>query len=126
MVYIASDGSLADTKKRKWGLSIIRDFIVGIFDFIGLFFRTLTASPTTLENERVSVLFLLLYPLYAFCVHISQFIRRVIMYINDYILLYLIHCFIRINNILNHFYIIGTTTYHIRTTSRCTTWGEWQ
>ena len=55
MVYIASDGSLADTKKRKWGLSIIRDFIVGIFDFIGLFFRTLTASPTTLENERVSV-----------------------------------------------------------------------
>ena len=57
MVYIASDGSLADTKKRKWRLSIIRDFIVGIFDFIGLFFRTLTASPTTLENERVSVCF---------------------------------------------------------------------
>ena len=57
MVYIASDGSLADTKKRKWRLSIIRDFIVGIFDFIGLFFRTLTASPTTLENERVSVFF---------------------------------------------------------------------
>ena len=64
MVYIASDGSLADTKKRKWRLSIIRDFIVGIFDFIGLFFRTLTASPTTLENERVSVCFFLLYHYY--------------------------------------------------------------
>jgi hypothetical protein len=79
MVYIASDGSLADTKKRKWGLSIIRDFIVGIFDFIGLFFRTLTASPTTLENERVSVFFLL----YHYYVSMITFFS------------YLIHCFLR-------------------------------
>jgi hypothetical protein len=99
MVYIASDGSLADTKKRKWGLSIIRDFIVGIFDFIGLFFRTLTASPTTLENERVSVLFFCcIHYMLSQCIF-TQFIRRVIMYINGYILLYFIHCFIRINNI---------------------------
>lgn len=52
MVYIASDGSLAETKKRKWGLSILRDLILGVFDFVGLFFRTLTASPATLESER--------------------------------------------------------------------------
>ena len=54
MVYISSEGSLSDTRKRKWGLSIIRDLIVGVFDFVGLFFRTLTASPSALENERVS------------------------------------------------------------------------
>jgi hypothetical protein len=58
MVYIASDGTLAETKKRKWGLSIIRELIVGFFDFVVLFFRTLTASPTALETERVSPAFL--------------------------------------------------------------------
>lgn len=54
MVYITSEGTLSETKKRKWGLSIIRDLIVAFFDFVGLFFRTLTASPAALETERVS------------------------------------------------------------------------
>mmetsp|Transcript_38038 Transcript_38038/g.65007 ORF Transcript_38038/g.65007 Transcript_38038/m.65007 type:complete len:96 (-) Transcript_38038:118-405(-) len=52
MVYINSDGTTSETRKRKWGLSIIRDFVVGIFDFVGIFFRTLTASPAALEAER--------------------------------------------------------------------------
>lgn len=52
MVYINSEGNLSDTRKRKWGLSIIRDLVVGIFDFVGIFFRTLTASPSALEAER--------------------------------------------------------------------------
>lgn len=52
MVYINADGTTSDTRKRKWGLSIIRDFVVGIFDFIGIFFRTLTSSPSALEAER--------------------------------------------------------------------------
>ena len=55
MVYINSHGSVSDTpRKRRWGFGLIRDLIVGVFDFVGLFFRTLTASPTALENERVS------------------------------------------------------------------------
>jgi hypothetical protein len=58
MVYITSEGTLAEKKKRKWGLSIIRDLLVGLFDFVGLFFRTLTASPTALETERVSAVLL--------------------------------------------------------------------
>lgn len=53
MVYINSEGSLSETRgKRKWGLSLIRDFVVGVFDFVGLFFRTLTSSPAALEHER--------------------------------------------------------------------------
>jgi len=58
MVYITSEGTLTEKKKRKWGLSIIRDLLVGLFDFVGLFFRTLTASPTALETERVSAVLL--------------------------------------------------------------------
>ena len=54
MVYINSEGSVSDTRKRRFGFGMIRDLIVGVFDFVGLFFRTLTASPTALENERVS------------------------------------------------------------------------
>ena len=53
MVYINSHGSVDDTRKRRFGFGLIRDLIVGVFDFVGLFFRTLTASPTALENERV-------------------------------------------------------------------------
>ena len=57
MVYINSEGHVADSRKRSpWRLSIIRDFIVGIVDFVGLFFRTLTSSPQTLEAERVSLM----------------------------------------------------------------------
>eukprot|EP00584_Thalassiosira_punctigera_P021196 CAMPEP_0172552940 /NCGR_PEP_ID=MMETSP1067-20121228/47281_1 /TAXON_ID=265564 ORGANISM="Thalassiosira punctigera, Strain Tpunct2005C2" /NCGR_SAMPLE_ID=MMETSP1067 /ASSEMBLY_ACC=CAM_ASM_000444 /LENGTH=95 /DNA_ID=CAMNT_0013341017 /DNA_START=195 /DNA_END=482 /DNA_ORIENTATION=+ len=52
MVYINSDGSTSETRKRKWGLGIIRDLIVGVFDFVGIFFRTLTATPSALEEER--------------------------------------------------------------------------
>mmetsp|Transcript_20651 Transcript_20651/g.37309 ORF Transcript_20651/g.37309 Transcript_20651/m.37309 type:complete len:96 (-) Transcript_20651:453-740(-) len=52
MVYINSEGTVSDTRKRKWGLSIIRDFVVGVFDFVGIFFRTLTASPAALQTER--------------------------------------------------------------------------
>ena len=53
MVYINSGGEVGGSRKRKgFGLGLIRDFIEGIFDFIGLFFRTLTASPSTLEAER--------------------------------------------------------------------------
>lgn len=52
MVYINSEGNVSDTRKRKWGLSIIRDLIAGAFDFVGLFFRTLTASPSALQSER--------------------------------------------------------------------------
>jgi hypothetical protein len=58
MVYITSEGTLAEKKKRKWGLSIIRDFILGLFDLVGLFFRTLTSSPAALETERVSAVLL--------------------------------------------------------------------
>jgi hypothetical protein len=52
MVYINSEGHVGNAKKRRFGLGLIKDFIVGIFDFVGLFFRTLTASPATLEAER--------------------------------------------------------------------------
>lgn len=53
MVYINSEGNVSTgTKKRRFGLGLIKDVIVGIFDFVGLFFRTLTASPATLEAER--------------------------------------------------------------------------
>lgn len=55
MVYITSEGTVSDTKKRKWGLSLLRDWIVAVFDFIGIFFRTLTTSQAALEHERVSV-----------------------------------------------------------------------
>ena len=56
MVYINSDGNVGNTRqRRKWyDITIVRDFIAGIFDFVGLFFRTLTSSPATLESERVS------------------------------------------------------------------------
>mmetsp|Transcript_6778 Transcript_6778/g.16684 ORF Transcript_6778/g.16684 Transcript_6778/m.16684 type:complete len:97 (-) Transcript_6778:424-714(-) len=52
MVYINSDGTTSATRKRRWGLNLVRDFVTGIFDLVGLFFRTLTASPSALENER--------------------------------------------------------------------------
>ena len=52
MVYINSEGSVGNKKKRRFGLGLIKDFIVGIFDLLTLFFRTLTASPTALEAER--------------------------------------------------------------------------
>lgn len=53
MVYINADGTASDTpKKKKWGLSLIVDFFVGVFDVVGIFFRTLTASPAILESER--------------------------------------------------------------------------
>ena len=52
MVYINSEGNVGHAKKRRFGLSLIRDFVVGVFDFIGLFFRTLTTSPATLEAQR--------------------------------------------------------------------------
>jgi hypothetical protein len=55
MVYITSEGTVSDTKKRKWGLSLLRDWVVAVFDFIGIFFRTLTTSQAALEHERVSV-----------------------------------------------------------------------
>jgi len=51
MVYISSEGNVGETRKRG-PLSIVRDFVVGIFDFVGLFFRTLTANPAVLESER--------------------------------------------------------------------------
>mmetsp|Transcript_29133 Transcript_29133/g.41672 ORF Transcript_29133/g.41672 Transcript_29133/m.41672 type:complete len:91 (-) Transcript_29133:347-619(-) len=52
MVYINSDGNVGSTPKRRFGLGLIKDFIVGIFDFVGLFFNTLTATPATLEAQR--------------------------------------------------------------------------
>mmetsp|Transcript_26861 Transcript_26861/g.42129 ORF Transcript_26861/g.42129 Transcript_26861/m.42129 type:complete len:93 (+) Transcript_26861:199-477(+) len=52
MVYINSDGNVGHARKRRFGLGLIKDFIVGIFDFVGLFFNTLTASPATLEAQR--------------------------------------------------------------------------
>ncbi|KAL9185527.1 hypothetical protein ACHAXT_003304 [Thalassiosira profunda] len=51
MVYINADGTTSTTRKRGF-FSLIRDFVAGIFDFMGLFFRTLTASPSALEAER--------------------------------------------------------------------------
>lgn len=55
MVYINADGTASDTpKKKKWGISLIADFVFGVFDLVGMFFRTLTASPAALESERVS------------------------------------------------------------------------
>lgn len=59
MVYINSEGTVGGTRKRRGPFRFIADFIAGIFDFIGLFFRTLTASPTALEAERVSSLVLI-------------------------------------------------------------------
>mmetsp|Transcript_30198 Transcript_30198/g.71876 ORF Transcript_30198/g.71876 Transcript_30198/m.71876 type:complete len:93 (-) Transcript_30198:371-649(-) len=54
MVYINSDGSTSQRKTRNWWRvdKLVRDVIVGVFDFVGLFFRTLTSSPQTLEHER--------------------------------------------------------------------------
>lgn len=54
MVYITSEGAVSDAKKRKWGLSLLRDWIAALFDLIGIFFRTLTTSQSALEHERVS------------------------------------------------------------------------
>ena len=55
MVYINADGTTSDKpKKKKWGLYLVADFVVGVFDFVGMFFRTFTSSPATLESERVS------------------------------------------------------------------------
>lgn len=53
MVYINGDGTTSDTpKKKKWGLSLLTDFVAGVFDFVGIFFRTLTSNPATLQSER--------------------------------------------------------------------------
>merc|ERR1719291_869659 len=54
MVYINSDGTTSQKKTRNWWRvdKLIRDAVVGVFDFVGLFFRTLTASPSVLEGER--------------------------------------------------------------------------
>ncbi|KAL3782434.1 hypothetical protein HJC23_006007 [Cyclotella cryptica] len=51
MVYVNSDGTVGGTRRRR-PLRFIADLISGIFDFVGLFFRTLTASPATLQAER--------------------------------------------------------------------------
>lgn len=53
MVYINSEGTVGGTRRRR-PLRFIADLISGIFDFVGLFFRTLTANPATLQAERVS------------------------------------------------------------------------
>ena len=53
MVYINSEGGVSERRKRS-PFGLLRDFIVGVFDFVGLFFRTLTANPAVLEAERVS------------------------------------------------------------------------
>jgi hypothetical protein len=53
MVYINSEGTVGGTRRRR-PLRFIADLISGIFDFVGLFFRTLTANPVTLQAERVS------------------------------------------------------------------------
>lgn len=61
MVYINSDGTTSTKRKRKWGFlgfNVIKETIVSVFDFVGLFFRTLTSSPATLENERVGYIIL--------------------------------------------------------------------
>ena len=52
MVYINSEGTVGGTRKRRGPFRFIADLIAGIFDFVGLFFRTLTASPSALEAER--------------------------------------------------------------------------
>jgi len=53
MVYINADGTASDTpKKKKWGISLIADLVFRVFDFVGIFFRTLTASPAALESEQ--------------------------------------------------------------------------
>ena len=54
MVYINSDGTVNGPRKRRSPFRFVYDFIAGLFDFVGLFFRTLTASPAVLEGERVS------------------------------------------------------------------------
>jgi hypothetical protein len=62
MVYINSDGTTSTKRKRKWGflgINFIKETIVSVFDFVGLFFRTLTSSPATLENERVGYIIIL-------------------------------------------------------------------
>mmetsp|Transcript_4402 Transcript_4402/g.9858 ORF Transcript_4402/g.9858 Transcript_4402/m.9858 type:complete len:93 (-) Transcript_4402:460-738(-) len=51
MVYINSEGGVSERRKRS-PFGLLRDFIVGVFDFVGLFFRTLTANPAVLEAER--------------------------------------------------------------------------
>lgn len=58
MVYINSDGTVGGPRKRRSPLRFITDLISGLFDFVGLFFRTLTASPAALEAERVSFCFI--------------------------------------------------------------------
>ncbi|KAL3771603.1 hypothetical protein ACHAWO_012336 [Cyclotella atomus] len=52
MVYINSDGTVGGPRKRRSPLRFVYDLISGLFDFVGLFFRTLTASPAALEAER--------------------------------------------------------------------------
>ena len=54
MVYVNADGTVGGPRKRRSPFRFISDLITGLFDFIGLFFRTLTASPSALEAERVS------------------------------------------------------------------------
>jgi hypothetical protein len=52
MVYINSDGTVGGPRKRRGPFKFVYDVIAGLFDFVGLFFRTLTASPAALEAER--------------------------------------------------------------------------
>ena len=54
MVYVNADGTVGGPRKRRSPFRFVSDLISGLFDFIGLFFRTLTASPSALEAERVS------------------------------------------------------------------------
>lgn len=96
MVYISSEGNVGETRKRG-PLSIVRDFIVGIFDFVGLFFRTLTASPAVLESERVRIGF----P----CCH------------DDLMDSIFIYCVFHFLFIVMYFIFVGATSHHLRRTS---------
>lgn len=60
MVYVNADGTVGGPRKRRSPFRFVSDLISGLFDFIGLFFRTLTASPSALEAERVSLDLLIL------------------------------------------------------------------
>ena len=53
MVYINSDGTVGGAPKRRGPIRFVTDVISGLLNFVGLFFRTLTASPSALERERV-------------------------------------------------------------------------
>mmetsp|Transcript_7143 Transcript_7143/g.8213 ORF Transcript_7143/g.8213 Transcript_7143/m.8213 type:complete len:93 (-) Transcript_7143:347-625(-) len=53
MVFVGSDGNVLE-KRSIWRLSIITDIIYGTIDFIGLFIRSLSASPDRLRNDRSS------------------------------------------------------------------------